>query len=216
MDLINRKMTNYPQSPVSPLRLLHTDISSHLSLIFHCSALYTLHPLNSLCPRFLSHPKSAVIWDPRYLKQTTSSNGLIYTFIRCMDPTIKYRGVGSHPPCSRGEPRPSIAPSNNHEADFYEWFIHKMCILDTEILKKKNTEENEWINQPHSVGVGLHRCQQSGVRLIFLIHFFFTNFTISSVFGIKDKLLLCNHSGLHSQTPRPGAVEGLGSTLSTL
>ena len=37
-------------------------------------------------------------------------------------------------------------------ADFYEWFIHKMCILDTEILKKcLITEENEQINQPHSV-----------------------------------------------------------------
>ena len=25
-----------------------------------------------------------------------------------------------------------------HAADFYEWFIHKMCILDTELLKKMN------------------------------------------------------------------------------
>ena len=43
-----------------------------------------------------------------------------------------------------------------------------------------------------------------------LIHFFSTNFNISSVFGIKDTLLSCNPSGLHSQTLRPGAVEGLG------
>ena len=43
--------------------------------------------------------------------------------------------------------------------------------------------------------------------------FFFTNFNISSVFGIKGTLLPYNAdynpSGLHSQTPRPGAVEGL-------
>ena len=37
--------------------------------------------------------------------------------------------------------------------------------------------------------------------------FFFINFNISSVFGIKDTLLSLNPSGLHSQTPRPGAVE---------
>ena len=46
-------------------------------------------------------------------------------------------------------------------------------------------------------------CRPSGVRLI---HFFFTNFNISSVFGIKDTLLSYNPSGLHSQTHRPGAV----------
>ena len=40
--------------------------------------------------------------------------------------------------------------------------------------------------------------------------FFFTNFNISSVFGIQDTLLLYNPSGLHSQTPRRGALEGLG------
>ena len=33
---------------------------------------------------------------------------------------------------------------------------------------------------------------------------------VSSVFGIKDTLLLFNPSGLHSQTPRPGVVERLG------
>ena len=49
-------------------------------------------------------------------------------------------------------------------------------------------------------------CRQSGVRLI---HFYFTNFNISSIFGIKDTLLSCNPSGLNSQTPRPGAVEYL-------
>ena len=43
--------------------------------------------------------------------------------------------------------------------------------------------------------------------------FFFTNFNISTVFGIKDTLLSYNDSGLHSQTPRPGAVEGLGLAL---
>ena len=36
------------------------------------------------------------------------------------------------------------------------------------------------------------------------------NVNISSVFGIKDTLLSCNPSGLHSQTPRPLAAEGLG------
>ena len=41
--------------------------------------------------------------------------------------------------------------------------------------------------------------------------FFFTNFYFSSVFGIKDTLLSCNPSGLHSPTPRTGAVEGLGT-----
>ena len=50
-------------------------------------------------------------------------------------------------------------------------------------------------------------CQQSGVRLIL---FFFSNFNISSVFGIQDTLLSYNPSGLHSQTPRPRAVVGLG------
>ena len=42
-------------------------------------------------------------------------------------------------------------------------------------------------------------CRQSGVRLI---HFFFTNFNISSVFGIKDTLLSCN--SLCSPQPQPG------------
>ena len=40
--------------------------------------------------------------------------------------------------------------------------------------------------------------------------FFFTNFNISSVFGIQE-VLSYNLSGLHSQTPRPGDVEGLGT-----
>ena len=31
-------------------------------------------------------------------------------------------------------------------ADFYEWFIHKMCILDTEILKKCFNYWRKWIN----------------------------------------------------------------------
>ena len=49
-------------------------------------------------------------------------------------------------------------------------------------------------------------CRSNGVRLI---HFLLTNFNISSVFGIKDTLLSYNPSGLHSQTPRPRAAEGL-------
>ena len=61
-------------------------------------------------------------------------------------------------------------------------------------------------------------CRPSGVLLI---RFFFTNFNISSVFCIKDTLLSYNNSGLHSQTPRPGAVEGLdyarkSSSITTL
>ena len=43
--------------------------------------------------------------------------------------------------------------------------------------------------------------------------FFVTNFNVSWVIGIKDTLLSCNLSGLHSQTPRPGAVEALGEGL---
>ena len=39
--------------------------------------------------------------------------------------------------------------------------------------------------------------------------FFFKNFNISSVFGIHDTLLSYKPSGLHLQTPRPGAVEDL-------
>ena len=40
--------------------------------------------------------------------------------------------------------------------------------------------------------------------------FFFTSFSISSVFSIKDTLLSYNPSGLHLYTPMPGAVECLG------
>ena len=50
-------------------------------------------------------------------------------------------------------------------------------------------------------------CRPSGV---WLINFFFTNFNISSAFGIQDTVLSYNPSGLHSQTHRPGAVKGLG------
>ena len=39
--------------------------------------------------------------------------------------------------------------------------------------------------------------------------FSFTNINISSVFDIQDTILSYNSSGLHSQTPRPGAVESL-------
>ena len=31
-------------------------------------------------------------------------------------------------------------------ADFYEWFIHKMCILNTEILKKYFNYQRKWMN----------------------------------------------------------------------
>ena len=34
-----------------------------------------------------------------------------------------------------------------------------------------------------------------------------------SVFGSQDTVLSYNPSGLHSQTPRPGAVEGLGAAI---
>ena len=54
---------------------------------------------------------------------------------------------------------------------------------------------------------------KGGVRLIHLI---FTNFNISSVFGINDTLLSYNPSALHSKTPRPGDVEGLGLAHSLL
>ena len=50
-------------------------------------------------------------------------------------------------------PRPSIAPGldlpgilHTCAADFYEWFIHKMRILDTEILKKCFNYWRKWIN----------------------------------------------------------------------
>ena len=41
--------------------------------------------------------------------------------------------------------------------------------------------------------------------------FFFTNFIISSVFGIQDALLSYNPSGLHLSTTRHGALESLGT-----
>ena len=44
-----------------------------LSTIF--SAHHVLYPSFKLCPISLSHPPSAATCDPRYLKQSTSSNG---------------------------------------------------------------------------------------------------------------------------------------------
>ena len=46
--------------------------------------------------------------------------------------------------------------------------------------------------------------------------FFLTKFNISSVFSIKDTLLSCNPSGLHSQKPRPGAVGRLDYARCTI
>ena len=51
-------------------------------------------------------------------------------------------------------------------------------------------------------------CRPSGVQLII---FFFNNFNILSVFSIQYTVLSYNPAGLHSQTPRPGAVEDLGT-----
>ena len=45
-----------------------------LSTLF--SAPHALYPSFILCTTSLSHPPSAATWDPRYLKQSISSNGL--------------------------------------------------------------------------------------------------------------------------------------------
>ena len=73
--------------------------------------------------------------------------------------------------------------------------------------KHFSARAKSWNRLPKAFYSSRPGCRGGGVRLI---HFLFTNFNISSVFGIKDTLLSCNPSGHHSQTPRPGAVEGLG------
>ena len=53
--------------------LLRIDTSWPLRTLF--SAPQALYPLFILCTTSLSHPPSAATCDPRYLKQSTSSNG---------------------------------------------------------------------------------------------------------------------------------------------
>ena len=92
-------------------------------------------------------------------------------------------------------------------------------------IKKKNEDErrfkqawNKVVSSSYSNSSGLY---QGPLQLQALVStkcrlinsLFFNNFNISSVFGTKNKFISYNPSSLHSQTPRPGAVEGLEFTL---
>ena len=72
------------------LLLLHLDTCWPLSPILYCSihfppfsAPHAQYPSFILCTTSLSHPPSAATCDPRYLIQSTSSNGLSYS-ITCI------------------------------------------------------------------------------------------------------------------------------------
>ena len=68
-------------------------IPSPLLLSFLFSAPHTLYPSFILCTTPLSHPQSAATCDPRYLKQSTSSNGSPFR-ITCIRP--HYHSSSTH------------------------------------------------------------------------------------------------------------------------
>ena len=74
--------------------LLHIDTSRPLSPILYFSehffrALQAQYPSFILCTTSLSHPQPAATCDPRYLKQSTSSNGSPFS-ITCIRSPLPY------------------------------------------------------------------------------------------------------------------------------